>query len=71
MWKPTIAFLLDMRETMDVLPLEISCEGTFQVNVVVLAKNIVFIKTNQMQYFDEVQNPNGSHMVSLSQSLLM
>lgn len=56
---------------MDVLPLEISCEGTFQVNVVVLAKNIVFIKTNQMQYFDEVQNPNGSHMVSLSQSLLM
>lgn len=28
--------------------------STFQVNVIVLAKNIVFIKTNQMQYFDEI-----------------
>lgn len=36
------------------LPLEVSCESTFQVNVIVLAKNTVFIKTNQMQYFDEI-----------------
>lgn len=54
MWKPTTTFLLYLRETMNVLPLEMSCASMFQVNVFVLANNIVFIKTNQMQHFDEI-----------------